>query len=350
MSGAAPETLRRAMTHSNYHEVSGANPVACGREFGRLFGATIRDYIEEERHGKTWKRRRQHADVLLNHTARSFPHYVEELQAYADAARLELLDVWTMSVEDELDGEGPEKCTTVVTNGGKLIAHNEDWDADSADDICIVKRQCGNTTTLELYYYGTPLGRTALSICSLGYVQAINSLSHSDRQAGVPKIVVARALSEVSEVRGEIDRLLAIPRSSGFAHTLVHRSGQVTSVECTATQHMVSWPKTPFVHTNHTLHPSLAEFVCEPDGRSTFKRYDTACRLARAAMGEADLIRLTSDATSGKTESVLNQNTIARAVIDLDRRVVKFWLKRESKKGWIDYPIDFLFDTGVPSA
>ena len=221
---------------------------------------------------------------------------------------------------------------------------------NSADDICILRRKCGSVTTLELYYYGCPLGRTALSICSLGYVQAINSLNHSDWQAGVPKIVLARALSEVKDLDAELGGLLAIQRSSGFAHNLVDRAGRLTAVECTATRQIVQRPKSPFVHTNHMLHPGLASFNGDPDGKSTFRRYDTACSLARASMEEADLMRLASDETRGKTDSIFNKNTIARAIVDLDRRVARFWLKREKLKGWVDYPIDFLFEASVPSA
>lgn len=345
-----PTSEVSGMAHLNYHEVAGANPAECGRELGRLFGSIARDYVNEERKSKAWQQRRRDAEVLLSHTARHFPVYVDELQAYADAAHIALLDLWTMSVEDELDDEKHEKCTTIVTNGGRLIAHNEDWDADSADDICILRRECGGVTTLELYYYGCPLGRTALSICSLGYVQAINSLNHSDWQAGVPKIVMARALSELKDADAELGRVLDIRRSSGFAHNLVDRAGRLTAVECTATRQIVQRPQSPFIHTNHMLDPALARFNGDSDGKSTFRRYDTACSRARASMDETDLMRLAGDETCGRTDSIFNRNTIARAIVDLEGRVVRFWLKREKLKGWIDYPIDFLFEASVPSA
>jgi len=85
------------MAHLNYHEVAGANPAECGRELGRLFGPVAREYVNEERKCKAWQQRRRDAEVLLSHTARHFPVYVDELQAYADAARIALLDLWTMT-------------------------------------------------------------------------------------------------------------------------------------------------------------------------------------------------------------------------------------------------------------
>lgn len=329
------------MSHANYHEVFGANAAACGRQLGRLFGATVRAYIEDEEGSRHWRRLKADADRYLAVTAKYFPAYVEELQAYADAARVDLLDLWTMSIGDGL--EDAEKCTTVVTNNGRLIAHNEDWDADAVDDICILKRTCGGVTTLELYYYGCPLGGTALSICSRGFVQAINSLNHVDQRVGIPKIVIARRLSELADTKQELPGLLALPRASGFAHTLVDRSGRTTAIECSAKRQSVRRPELPFVHTNHMLDDALCDVQGELDGRSTIDRYNAACALAAPAMDRTALTKLTGDNRRGPINSVLNENTIARAIVDLDRRVASFWLRREPRKGWVDYPIDFMF-------
>ena len=337
------------MRHRNYHEVEGSNPAECGRQLGRLFGPIVRDYIEYGRDTCDWAQYRRDADDLLSVTARYFPHYIEELEAYAAAAGVSLLDLWTMSIEDELGDDDSEKCTTVITNDGRLIAHNEDWDADSSDDICILKKRCGDVTTLELYYYGSPLGGTALSICSRGYAQAINSLSHADWQEGVPKIVMGRRISELQDTGPELAKLLTIPRSSGFAHSLVDRDGRVTLLESTAKHHVLQQPQLPFVHTNHIVHPKLAEFEGDHDGKSTFRRYDAACGLVCGEMGETSMMRLMSDDSGGKNAGILNRKTIARAIVDLDRRVAKIWLKREQQKGWIDYPIDFFFADYMPS-
>jgi hypothetical protein len=167
----------------------------------------------------------------------------------------------------------------------------------------------------------------------------------------VPKIVVARRLSELRDADTELDRVLATPRSSGFAHNLVHRTGAVTAVECSAKRQVVQRrPTIPFVHTNHMLHPALRNAEGERHGRSTLRRYDTACTLVHPSMEQADIVQLASDESRGRSDSIFNRNTIARAIVDLDRRVASFWLKREADKGWIDYPIDFLFGGSAPSA
>lgn len=347
--GPTGSRARVKMTHRNYHEISGDTPHACGHELGRLFGPIVRDYIADAREDGAWQARRRQAQPLLAQTAKFFPAYVEELEAYASAAGLPLIDLWTLSIEDELDDDGCERCTTIVTNNGRLIGHNEDWDPDAADDICILKKRCAGVTTLELYYYGCPLGGVALSVSSRGLAQAINSLDHTDWQVGVPKLVLARRLSEIRNVDAELGGLLAVPRSSGFAHNLIDRSGRVTLVECTATRHSVHYRDNPSVHTNHMLCPELGRFQGHHEGKSTLRRYGSACDLVRPMMDPQDMSKLLSDQSRGSNSSVFNRNTIARAIVDLDRRTASFWLRRESRKGWIDYSIDFFADAAEAS-
>ena len=328
------------MVHTNYYEIEGSDPREIGRALGLQFGDRIRDYIEdlEDVDDAAWRR----AQMLLQQTEKYFPQYVAELQAYADAAEVELLDLWAVAIEDQLYPDASERCTTVVTNQGRLIGHNEDWDPDASTEICVLKKRTGRTTSLELYYYGAPLGGVALSISSRGHVQAINSLAHADSRDGVPKHAIARALSELRSGADDLDRILAIPRSSGFAHILVDRTGQLTSIECTATQHRATRPETPFVHTNHLLDPVLRQrglVVSE----SSLDRYEHAAAMASRSMTVTSMTSLVGDQSRGRSKSILNRNTIARAIVDFDEQTAHFWLHQESRKGWVPYSIDFLF-------
>jgi len=330
------------MAHRNYHEVAGETAIDCAVQLGRKFGKIVRSYVDEEREATDWRARQLLAEKYAAATRTHFPDYSNELEAYAEAARIPLMDLWAMMASEEIDAA--ERCTTVVANGGKMVMHNEDWDADAIEDICVVKKTCNGFTSLELYYYGTPLGGTALTLCSRGYVQAINSLSHTDRQIGVPKAVIARRLSALSNTDRELSEALTIPRASGFCHNLVSRHGDVTSVECTARHHAIQRPPLPFVHTNHILSMDLNRFEGDPDVKSTFKRFDAARALARSQMSKREVIALVDDQRSGKVASIFNRNTIARAIVDFDERQVAIWLAREPDREWINYSIDFMFD------
>ncbi len=332
------------MEHANYFEVEGADPVQLGRALGTKFGHKLREYVAEleDLDDAAWRR----AQVLLQQTDKYFPKYVAELRAYADAAGVELLDLWAVTIEDELSAEASERCTTVVTNEGRLIGHNEDWDPDASTEICILKKRTGSATSLELYYYGCPLGGVAFSISSSGYMQSINSIAHTDTQDGVPKHVIARSLSDLRFGASDLERILAVPRSSGFAHTLIDRTARLTSIECTATQQRVSKPSTPFVHTNHLLDPGLARLRVISSGGSTVQRFDDATAMVSETMDLTSMMGLVGDHSRGKSKSVFNRDTIARVIVDLDKQTAYFWLKQESEKGWVPYSIDFLFSHG----
>lgn len=333
-------TLGNPMAHRNYHEITASSPAECGAGLGRLFGHHVRGYLEAAREDSDWDELRRQSEPLLAETAEAFPAYVEELRAYAKAAGLTLADLWTIAIEDELDDDG-EHCTTVVTNDGRLIAHNEDWDADSVEDICILKKTCAGLTTLELYYYGTPLGGTALCISSNGYIQAINSLNHEDWQQGVPKVVIGRRISEIADADAELAAVMGVRRSSGFAHNLVDRAGRLTVAECSARRHRLYRPPLPFVHTNHYLEGSMRACEDGAPGKSTLRRHEVAARRAGASMDRPAIEALTSDETGGRVAGVFNRNTIARAIVDVDAATCSIWLRREADRGWIDYPIDF---------
>jgi hypothetical protein len=329
--------------HKHYHEIESSDPIEAGRLLGKLFGDKIRAYIAEWRDVQNSTLWRQRAQLLLRQTRYYFPEYVGELQAYADAADIDLLDLWVIAIEDELSGHASEKCTSVVANRGRLVGHSEDWAPNASSEICILKKRVANVTTLELYYYASPLGGVALSISSQGYIQCINSIAHVDSGDGVPKSVTARALSELQIGANGLQGLLAIPRSSGFAHTLVDREANLITIECTATQHRVAKPKIPFVHTNHIIDPLLGQLDAGPDSDSSLRRLEDATAAATQIVDLPAMIRLVEDQSRGKSKSINNKNTIARTIVDLDKRTAYFWLKRESKKGWAPYSIDFLF-------
>lgn len=330
------------MTHACYHEVQADSHRELGRKLGDLFGEFVRTDIDEAREQRSWRRMVSASKPLLEQTHRFFPQYVEELEAYAKAARIPLLELWTLSLEGDLADDEYERCTTVVTNGGRLLSHNEDWDADADEAICILKKTIAGLTLLELYYYAVPLGGCAISVNSNGYIQAINSLTLSHGPAGVPRNVIARWLSETRDVEGDFERLTQIPRLSGYSHVLVGAQGDVFSIECAPNEQSLLRPALPFAHTNHFLAPDLEQYDESEKRDSTFKRYARACRLMKPRMSVSELIALGGDTHDGRTAGILNEDTIGRMVIDFDRAVAKIWLQREKRAGWVDYPLDFL--------
>lgn len=127
-------------THKSYIEIEAETHREMGALLGEHFSASTRAWYKEEYSARRWESVRREAWHTLDLTTRHFPHYIEELTAYAAASSLSLLDFWTLINIDEWEGEEEDHCTTMVTEGGRLMAHNEDWAPEAADDIWVVKK------------------------------------------------------------------------------------------------------------------------------------------------------------------------------------------------------------------
>jgi predicted choloylglycine hydrolase len=331
------------MVHENFHHIDGRDHIAIGHALGETFGEIVAEYVEEEREDDDWPSTVEAAAAHIPITKRYFPDLIDELEAYAAAAKIPFRELWATAIEADLDTAALERCTTVVTNQGRLIAHNEDWDGDAAEDICILKTTRPGLTVLEIYYYGCPLGGVALSMSSNGYIQAINSVEHADTQRGVPRSVFARATARIANLDSDLPALLEIPRASGFAHTIVDRAGRIVSLECSATRHALSRPQAPFAHTNHYLEPSLQAVAYGAPSASSSNRCSAAQAMVKPAMTPETLQLLMDDQSKGKRNSIHNSSTIARALVDFDQQTASMWLKQEKRRGWIDYPVEFVF-------
>jgi hypothetical protein len=330
------------VTHDAYYEITARTNAELGAELGRRFGKNMRRSIGYVRAEPHWRRKIAIAGEQIALTRRHLPRYVEEMEAYAAAAGVPLAEAWVVMCEDELDELAPEKCTTFVTNGGSLISHNEDWDADSADAVCILRKSVGDLTLLEIHYFNTPLGGSAITINSNGFVHAINTLSHTDDQVGVPRNVIARWLSETSDPDAAFRALKAIPRSAGYNHVLAGASGGVFDIECSAKHQALLRPALPFAHTNHYVCDDLAHLDAADEDDNTHPRYQSACALVKGSMTLAEAMAVGGDASKGREESIFNRYTIGRVVVDLKARLTHIWLRREAKAGWIAYPLDFM--------
>ena len=278
----------------------------------------------------------ENAKKYLDVTIKFFPQYIEEIKGYATSSHISFEDLWTLMTDVEFH----EKCTTFVINNGQTISHNEDWEKDSKNDICILRKTIKDTTLLELYYYNT-LGGVSISINSFGLVQAINTLEHIDSQIGVPRNIIARWLSETKDPEMDYEKLKLIPRANGYNHVFVNKDS-VYNLECTAHQQILSKPSPPFIHTNHYISEILKPLEKTENLTYTFQRYKKTRDLIKDKMSMEEIVKVNSDITEGPRASIMNERTIAKMVLDLKNKIAKIWLKREDKKNWIDYSLDFL--------
>lgn len=329
------------MTHKHYFSIDARSYFELGFRRGELFGKFVRKSIQarKQEDAEGWQSDVERVKSYQDISRQTFPHLFNELRGFAQSARVSFDDLWLLNLEDEVSEFADEKCTTIVTNNCSLVAHNEDWEEDAANSVCVLHWRVGDLRLFELCYMYT-IGGNAISVNSHGYVHAVNALLHSDHQEGVPKNLVARWLSETSSPDDDFRKLQGMKRASGFHHTLVSANGELWSIECSATRQLLERPECPFVHTNHYLSKlSRFEDEEEEDWISTRDRYRSASELVRNPMSTADMRLLVSDQSQGEQQSILNDRTIARVIVDLRRMNALVWLLCEEEKGWVSYDV-----------
>ena len=329
------------MSLKHYYEIIAKDYYELGLKKGELFGDFLRESIEFQKQEYPWNvKLLSRLEPYLKITKKIFPHLVEELQGYAEGAGVPFSDLWLLNLEDELQETEIDKCTSIATNNGLLIAHNEDWDAESELSICVLKKTIGSLTILELFYLNT-LGGNSVSINSHGYVQTINTLTHADKQIGVPRNIIARWLSETQSPEDDYYKLANIKRSSGYNHNIVSVNGTIWNIECSAKKQNLTIPECPFVHTNHFL-TELCKLEKDDNSCGTFERFNYASSKVRKSMSLDELERFMSNTSEGRATSIFNEATIARMIINLERMIAYIWLLREKEKGWVEYGLDFI--------
>jgi hypothetical protein len=338
------------IAHAHYREISAATPYDMGLALGRAFGPALRPFLE-----KLPPPPRQAAQDYLKRcfefTRHEFPDITAEIEGYAAGAGVGLDIFWRMLLEDDLqaisDSFGPqEKCTSFVAGGGRVIGHNEDWDAESHERLWVLRRNCAGRVLFELHYAGTP-GGNALSINGAGIVQMINSQDSEPVDMSVPRVpanVVARFVAEAEDIDATLVRLKKLPRMGGYAHTLV-RAAECRLIE-TSQSAIVSCSVAsfPYAHANHYVLEEMCGRNTRPPDRAanTRRRMETALTGAKAVRTPAEARALLEDASGGPDCGLMNARTLAGVVVDLEARQAWVRLASEPEKSWLRYELDFL--------
>lgn len=326
--------------HTHFYRIEAEDHYQFGLLLGKKFGAFARQTILVNTRESDWPTRQERSREFLEYTEKYFPRYVEELRGYAEGANVDFLDLWTLSLEDEVHDNRADKCTTIITNAGKLISHNEDWGKDSEDHVCVLLKKIGALRTFELYYMNT-LGGNSISINSHGYVVSVNTLVHGERKKGVPRNVIARLLSETNDPEADFQKISEMPRSLGFSFNILNREGVIWNIEYSSIGAVIKKHSAPFIHTNHYLSELKSNDMNDNAGGS-FDRYEVASSRVKPRMTVNELIKITNDNSCGSVLSIMNEKTIAKMVIDIEQSVAKVWLRRESALGWAEFHLDAL--------
>jgi predicted choloylglycine hydrolase len=324
--------------HQNYYSFYAKTHYEMGVAMGKKFALETRNALVQAKLKVNWLAKKHTALQMIGVSSHYFPHYIEELRGYADGAEVDFLDFWTISLEDDAfsaKNSNRAKCTTIITNNGSLIGHNEDYFAPGfKDTICVVRKKIGDFSTLEIFYYNT-LGGSSIGVNSNGFVHAVNTLLYTTKQIGVPKSMIARCLLDTKDPEKDLLWLSSLERASGFSHLIADKLGHIWNAEFTSKTVEISQPSLPYCHTNHCLLKNTS--ASERDVYGTNSRLQFAQKHTQISMDEKTLQNLLSDNSLGLKKSVLNERTIGQMIVNQETHSAKVLLLREKELGWIDY-------------
>ncbi|MBN3853751.1 peptidase C45 [Paraburkholderia sp. Ac-20340] len=245
----------------------GGTPAQIGHQLGELALPVFGPYMAQSSAWQAVSRWRGHPFVAQLRAAaeQHFPAYVAELDAMAAALGWPAHDLFLWNCRGELIHNAPDGCTTLAVRAdaaGGLIAHNEDGDPYLRGRCAVVDvAPAGKPGFVSFYYPGSLPGHT-FAASRAGVAQAINNVRIRAPRAGVPRMILARAVLDAATLDDALALLRDTPRASGFHHTVggLDATGavRVYSVEATAQRTSVLEVSAPSGHANHLIHAGHA--------------------------------------------------------------------------------------------
>lgn len=238
------------------------SPESIGGQLGSLVKPVFAGYMAQSAAWQAVSRWRGSAFARQLRAAAEqyFPAHVAEIDAMAQALDWPADDLFLWNCRGELIHNAPDGCTTLAarTPQGGLIAHNEDGDPWLLGQCCVVEVEPeGKPGFVSFYYPGSLPGHTfAANRAGLG--QAINNVRIREPRAGVPRMILSRAVLDCASLDEALAVLRDMPRASGFHHTIggTDAAGEVRifSVEATAQRCSAIEVTAPSGHANHLIH------------------------------------------------------------------------------------------------
>jgi isopenicillin-N N-acyltransferase-like protein len=266
-------------------------------EVGYQIGTRLKDDMLREaaamKKRPDWKKVRAEAELFLAYTNKYMPEYVTEIKGAADAAGLEVADVFPGLCEEIGDPNYrfTRGCSDLIASndvtadGSVLAAHNNDTSVSSQDSVVVVHYQVDGEPEIVTVGFG------ALSI-SVGYNSAGisltgNQLDSNDIRVGVPRLLLVRKILAAKTLGEAIDAAILKERASNYNQLITDSSGEIYSIEGSATDYAPLYSTEGYLaHTNHYVAPHMRNFEFDPQGISgSIIRYNRGNRLLKKNAG-----------------------------------------------------------------
>ncbi|RWB53939.1 C45 family peptidase [Mesorhizobium sp.] len=241
----------------SFIDVAGS-PHEVGAALGRFGRAALHDHFRTSAAWRELTARRADPRIGMMATIvrERFPRCWAELQGLAAGLELGFDDVFLWNCRGDIWAMAPDGCTTVQLPGSPhVIGHNEDGDPDFAGHCALAHvASAGGTPFTAFVYPGSVPGHT-FAATSKGLVQTVNNIRPLAGGAGAPRMVLARAILDTSDLDAAVALLRSAPRAGAFHLTLAQAGDErLLSVEFTAQAVSVDSVDAARVHSNHLIH------------------------------------------------------------------------------------------------
>src|SRR5690606_7548859 len=136
------------------------------------------------------------ANAMLALTEQHFPLVKQELQGLAQGLELPFEDVFLWNCRGDLWAMSPDGCTTVQLpqDGRPRITHNEDGDPGFAGYCGIGLFNPDDSPAFTSFVYPASIPGHTFAVTENGLACTVNNLRSRQVTAGVPRMVITRAL------------------------------------------------------------------------------------------------------------------------------------------------------------
>ncbi|MFC2969877.1 C45 family autoproteolytic acyltransferase/hydolase [Acidimangrovimonas pyrenivorans] len=249
-----------------------------------------------------------------------FPEIWDEIEGLAEGLELPLAEVFAWNCRGDIWAGAPDGCTSVMVPGSPaVLAHNEDGLPLLAPHCGLVEaRPKGATGFVSFVYPGSIPGHT-FAVNAAGLAMTVNNIRATRAGAGLPRMVLGRAVLACTSLDEAVALLRETPRAGGFHYALAQAGNpRLLSVEFCGDGVSVREIAAAEAHANHLIHPAMAGVAQQVTESSR----DRQAR-ADALVGAAPLAILADHAGPGlpilrrAEDDPDDENTIATARFEI---------------------------------
>jgi predicted choloylglycine hydrolase len=269
-------------------------PFDAGAALGRFGERAVREVLVPSA-GWAGVMRWRGSDAVIAMTSlvrERFPRIWRELEGLAAGLGLPLNDVFLWHCRGDLWAMAPDGCTTVMLPGAEAcrFVHNEDGDPLLAGHCALAECSIEGGVDFAAFVYPGSLPGHTFAVTDAGLAMAVDNLRCLHAGAGVPRMVLTRALLDLGSTHEAVQLLRSLPRAGGFHLCLADRhDAALLSVEFNSEACSAHRVRGPALHTNHALHPSMRDMPQIITGSSGHRRLHGARMLRHAARSDVPL-------------------------------------------------------------